>query len=127
MAGKLISVVKAMLSSFEKSDIEGVMATMGTGGQGVDELSRAWMRSGAAMRKYFKTVGGSVTNIRSKLTDVHEKVMGDVGIVTCWLEQDYKLGGKSQHISAPTTVVLHRVGGDWKIILFHSIPLPEGG
>ena len=79
------------------------------------------------MRKYFKTVAGSVTNIRSKLTDVRENTMGDVGIVTCWLEQDYKLGGKSQHISAPTTIVLRRGGGEWKIILFHSIPLPEGG
>ena len=127
MAGKLISVFKAMLSSFEKMDIDGVMATMGAGGQGVDELSRAWMRSSAAMRKYFKTIGSSVTAIKSKLTDVHEKVMGDVGIVTFWLEQDYKLGGKPQHISAPTTVVLRRVGGDWKIILFHSIPLPESG
>ena len=127
MAGELISVVRAMLSNFEKMNFDGVMSAIGKDGQGIDELSRAWMRSSVAMRKYFETVAGSVTNIRSKLTDVHEKVMGDVGIVTLWLEQDYKLNGKPQHVSAPTTVVLQRSGGDWKIILFHSIPLPEGG
>ena len=46
-------------------------------------------------------------------------------MLTCWLEQDYTLKGNTQHISAPTTIVLHREAGEWKVVLFHSIPLPE--
>ena len=46
-------------------------------------------------------------------------------MLTCWLEQDYTLEGNSQHISAPTTIVLHREASEWKVVLFHSIPLPE--
>ncbi len=51
---------------------------------------------------------------------------GEVGVVTCWVEQAYTLGGRRQQLSAPTTVVLRRAGETWRIALFHSIPLPEG-
>ena len=47
-------------------------------------------------------------------------------MVTCWVEQGSTLGGVRQQLSAPTTVVLRRAGGAWRIALFHSIPLPEG-
>ena len=40
-------------------------------------------------------------------------------------EQDYTLEGNAQHVSAPMTTVLHRRGDGWKMVLFHSIPLPE--
>jgi ketosteroid isomerase-like protein len=33
--------------------------------------------------------------------------------------------GTPQHISAPTTMILRRDDGAWKLVLFHSIPLPE--
>jgi ketosteroid isomerase-like protein len=45
--------------------------------------------------------------------------------LTCWLNQDYTLEGSAQHVSAPTTIVFRRVDGEWKLALFHSIPLPE--
>jgi ketosteroid isomerase-like protein len=45
--------------------------------------------------------------------------------VTCWLEQDYVLDNQPQHISAPTTIVLRRLGDGWRLVLTHSIPLPE--
>jgi ketosteroid isomerase-like protein len=35
--------------------------------------------------------------------------------------------GKAQHVSAPTTLVLRRQDGEWKLALFHSVPLPEEG
>ena len=65
-----------------------------------------------------------VNNIRSSVNDVHETVIGDAGLVTCWLEQDYVMEGTPQHISAPTTMLLRREDGAWKILLFHSLPLP---
>jgi ketosteroid isomerase-like protein len=67
----------------------------------------------------------AVQDVRSELRDVRETTWGDAGLVTCWLEQDYTLEGTRQHISAPTSAVLRRDGAGWRIVLFHSIPLPE--
>ena len=60
------------------------------------------------------------------ISDVHEEVHGDVGIVTCWLEQDYVIDRQPHHVSAPTTAVLRRDGDRWRFALFRSIPLAEG-
>jgi hypothetical protein len=54
-----------------------------------------------------------------------EVAWDDTGIVTCWLEQDYVLEGKPDHVSAPTTFALHREDGEWKVALVHSVPLPS--
>jgi ketosteroid isomerase-like protein len=56
---------------------------------------------------------------------VEERVWGDTGVLTCWLDQDYTMDGKAQHVSAPTTIVFRREGVEWKLALFHSIPLPD--
>ena len=63
--------------------------------------------------------------LQSELQDAQERVWGDVGVLTCWLDQGYTFEGNAQHISAPTTIVFRREGGEWKVVLFHSIPLPE--
>ena len=125
MAGELTAVVTTMLSNFERMDFEAVTKATTNDVQGIDELSRKWMRTRKEMADYFKQVASSVTKIHdSKMKDIHETVLGDIGLVTCWLEQDYVLEGKRQHISAPTTVVLRRESGPWKIAVFHSLPLP---
>ena len=56
---------------------------------------------------------------------MHETVWGDSGMLTCIVEQTYTLEGRQQHVAAPTSVVLRREGEAWRIVLFHSIPLPE--
>jgi ketosteroid isomerase-like protein len=128
MAGELTKAVEAMMASYEKMDFDALSKTVTEDSQGIDELSRRWMRTQQALEDYFRKVSAAVTNIHnSKLNDIHESIHGDVGIVTGWLEQDYVLDGRPQHISAPTTVVLRREGGRWKIALFHSLPLPEAG
>jgi ketosteroid isomerase-like protein len=128
MAGELIAAVKSMMSHFEKMDFDAVEKTIAHEVQGIDEVSRSWMRNRKALADYFRKITGSVTGIHdSRFNDVHETIVGDVGILTCWLEQDYTLEGEKQHISAPTTVVLRREGEAWKISLFHSLPLPESG
>ena len=68
---------------------------------------------------------GAVSDLRTELRDAEEHIWGDVGVLTCWLNQDYTLEGSAQHVSAPTTIVFRRVDGEWKLALFHSIPLPE--
>jgi ketosteroid isomerase-like protein len=65
-----------------------------------------------------------VEDVHTTVGDVHETVLGDTGLVTCWIEQDYSMEGKPQHVSAPTTLVFRHENGAWKFLLFHSLPLP---
>jgi ketosteroid isomerase-like protein len=65
-----------------------------------------------------------VGDVHTTISDVHEPGLGDIGLMTCWIEQDYTLEGKRQHVSAPTTLAFRRESGEWKILLFHSVPLP---
>ena len=74
---------------------------------------------------YFRQLASAVQNLHSELRDIHEVAWDDTGLVTCWLEQDYVLNNQRQHISAPTTIVLRRLGNGWRLVLAHSIPLPE--
>jgi ketosteroid isomerase-like protein len=59
------------------------------------------------------------------LRDVTEYVWDDTGLLTCWFEQRYILDGAEQQISAPTTIVFRRTAGEWKLALFHSVPLSD--
>jgi uncharacterized protein (TIGR02246 family) len=125
MAGELAAVVREMLAALDRNDADGIMRPAADDVVGIDEISRRWMRGRDAVSQYIRQVVTAVQDVRSELRDVHETVWGDSGIVTCWLEQDYTLEGKRQHISAPTSAVLRREAGDWRIVLFHSLPLPE--
>ncbi len=66
-----------------------------------------------------------VSDIDTTLRDVNERVWGDVGVVTCWLDQTYTFEGEVVRISAPTTLLFRSEAGQWKLVLFHSVPLPE--
>jgi ketosteroid isomerase-like protein len=125
MAGDLEKKVRDFLRLLDAKDFDAMPRMATDDVQSVDELSRRWMRGQGALQDYFKRFGPQLSDIHSTLSDMRETVLGDAGIVTCWLEQDYTYQGKKQHVSAPTTVVLRRIGSDWKFALFHSIPLPE--
>lgn len=126
MAGELEAIVRRMLTAFEQLDVDGVLRTVTGDAQGVDEISRRWLRGTDELRAYMSQLTGMITDVRSQVSDVHEAQWGDTGVVTCWMEQDYTLQGQSLHVSAPTTAVLRRGDDGWRIALFHSIPLPEG-
>ena len=126
MTGDLEKKVREFLRLLDAKDFDAMGRATTDDVQGVDELSRRWMRGRGGLQDYFKQVGPQLSDIHSTLSDMRETVWGDTGIVTCWLEQDYTYQGKKQHVSAPTTAVLRRSGSDWKLALFHSVPLPEG-
>ena len=128
MAGELEAIAQDLFKKFDAGDFKAAGRLMADDVQGVDEISRRWMRGRAAVDGYLGQLGSAgLKDIRSEMRDVHESIHGQAGIVTCWLEQDYTLEGKRQHVSAPTTIVFRRDGSDWKWVLFHSVPLPEGG
>jgi ketosteroid isomerase-like protein len=124
MADELEAVTRQMFDALDRNDAEGMIRPVAKNIQGVDEISRKWMRGIGEVGDYIRELTRMVEGVRSTISDVHETAWDDTGILTCWLEQDYTLKGARQHISAPTTLVFRRDDGVWKIVLFQSIPLP---
>src|SRR4029079_18911988 len=125
MTGELENVANDLMATLDSRDADRVVELIVADAQSVDEISRRWLRGKSELDPHLRQMMSAVTGVRSELRDVQEHVWGDVGVVTCWLEQDYTIEGNAQHISAPTTIVLRREGGEWKLALFHSVPLPE--
>jgi ketosteroid isomerase-like protein len=124
-AAELESAVRRLFASFDKVDLEALKTQLASDGQGVDELSRRWMRDEETILAYFRQLEGALSSVHSELSDLHAVSYGETGVVTLWLEQDYTLDGKAQHVSAPTTVMFRRDAGEWRAVLVHSIPLPD--
>ncbi|HEV8250632.1 MAG TPA: nuclear transport factor 2 family protein [Gaiellaceae bacterium] len=127
MPGELESVAMGFVAALDAMDLDRMMESALDDAQGIDEISRRWIRGREELDGYLRGLMGAVSNVRTELRDVEERMWGDTGMVTCWLEQDYELEGNSQHVSAPTTIVMRRQDGEWKLALFHSAPLPEEG
>ena len=127
MAGELEAVARKLVSALDALDVDAMTQLATDDAQGVDEISRRWMRGKGELEAYLRQLTGVVSDVRTELRDVDERTWGDAGVLTCWLEQGYTMDGAQHHISAPTTLVLRREGGEWRVALFHSIPLPEAG
>ena len=125
MAGELENVAHQFVEALDAMDVERMMRSAADDAQGVDEIARRWIRGRDEIGAYLGHLMTAVSDVRTEIRDVEERIWGDIGLLTCWLEQDYVLEGSAQHVSAPTTLVLRRVDGDWKLALFHSVPLPE--
>jgi ketosteroid isomerase-like protein len=117
-------VVRQLFDSFDNLDFGAIRGQITTDGQGVDEISRRWLRNSDEIAKYFAELGQMVSQVKSELSDLHVVTWGDSALVTLWLEQSYVLDGKEQHVSAPTTIALRLLDGGWKVALIHSVPLP---
>jgi ketosteroid isomerase-like protein len=126
MPGELTDVATDFFAALDAMDADRMMQAVADDPQSVDEISRRWLRGEGEVDKYLRELIGAVSEVRTQLRDPEERVWGDTGLLTCWIDQDYTMNGTPQHISAPTTLVLRREGGGaWKMVLFHSIPLPE--
>ena len=121
----LEQIVGRLLELLDAMDVE-TLGTMVTDDvQSVDEITRGWTRGRAAVESYLSQLEGSVSDVHSRMSDVHEAVWGDVGLVTFVLDQTYTMDGQQQSISAPTSILFRREPGDWKIALIHTVPIPE--
>lgn len=126
MSGQLESTAREFMAALDSLDLDRLIAGTAREAQGVDEISRRWLRGRDELGDYLRGLTGAVSDVTTEIGDVHEQSWGDVGLLTCWMEQDYTLEGSAQHVSAPTTMVFRREDGDWKLALFHSIPLAAG-
>jgi uncharacterized protein (TIGR02246 family) len=125
MGGQLESILQGMFDALGREDPETLIGHFAEDTQGVDEISREWMRGREALDTYIRGMVTQLKDVRSEIKDVHEVIYGDIGLMTFWLEQTYTLDGKEHSVSAPSSAVLRREDGDWKVVLFHSIPLSE--
>ena len=125
MSGQLEQVVTDFLAALDSLDVDAMLQWLTDDAQGVDEISRRWIRGRADLSAYIGQLASSVSSVRTEAADVSESLLGDVGLVTCWLDQTYTLEGHEQSVSAPTTMVFRNQDGDWKLSLFHSVPLPQ--
>jgi ketosteroid isomerase-like protein len=114
-----------MFELVDSMDTTAMAALITDDAQGVDEISRGWMRGRASLESYFAEMDGMVQEVRSEVRDVNAIEWGDAGVVTCVLDQVYTLDGREQRITAPTSMTFRREGDEWKIALLHSVPLPE--
>jgi|SRR6185437_9858537 len=125
MSGELTAATSDFITALDSLDVDAMLRRVGEGAQGVDEISQRWIRGRSELEGYLRQLAGSVSEVRTELKDTSETVWGDTGVLTCWLDQSYQLEGQTQHVSAPTTIVFHREDGEWKLALFHSVPIPE--
>jgi uncharacterized protein (TIGR02246 family) len=124
VANEMTAVVRSMFDALGAGDAEAVMRLAADDMQGVDEISRRWLRGSTEVGEYIGQLVGAVQDVDSQMLDPHERQWGDCGVVTFWLEQTYTYEGQAAQVSAPTSVVLRKADDQWKVALFHSIPLP---
>lgn len=125
-ATELEGAVRKLLEHFDSLDQDAIAALMAEDVQGVDEISRGWLRGKSALSDYFgKLKEMAVTDIKTSVSGFHTTTWGDAGLVTLMADQTYSVAGEHQHVVAPMTVAFRREGVGWKIVLVHAVPLPE--
>lgn len=123
MSGELSRVAAELLASFDSFDFDAVLERTADDAQVVDDLSRHWVRGRAAIGAHMQKIADSTDNLRTELTEVEETIWGDVGVLTCQLEQTFEAEGQEGHGSGPATAIYRREGGEWKLALFHIVAL----
>ena len=124
MGGALEAATRQYFDFVDRKDAEAIIEAGTEDIQAVDEISRRWMRGINELGTYIRDLLKMVEDVHTSISNVHETLQGDIGILTCWIEQDYTLDRKRIHVSAPTTMAFRRESGAWKVVLFHSVPLP---
>jgi uncharacterized protein (TIGR02246 family) len=120
--------VDALFAALDAVDVESIEAMFAAEPQGVDELSGGWRRGRESVREYLARIKESgIADLRSTVSDAHVINWGDTALATLMLEQSYTMGGARTELRAPTTIVLRREDGAWRVALVHSVPLAEQG
>jgi ketosteroid isomerase-like protein len=124
-AGALTQRAQLMLDLFDSMAFSELGAMLTDDAQSVDEISRGWRRGRESIGAYMSQLKDTVSDVHSRMSEPHEAVWGDVGLVTFVLEQSYTMDGQKQTLEAPTSILFRRQEGDWRIALIHTVPLPE--
>ena len=121
----LQQTVSRLLEGLDAMDLDALGTLVDDDIQSIDEITRRWLRGRPAVDGYLSQLKDAVSDLHSEMHDVHENTWDDTALVTFVLGQTYTLDGQRQQISAPTSVVFQRRENEWKIMLIHTVPLPE--
>lgn len=124
MSNTAQETIAQILQGIDTGDIDQVMAAYTEDAAGIDEISRGWMRGRDQIADYTANLLAELSDCTSQLTDVHEAVIGDMAVVTAVLTQNYVWSGEAQSVEMPATFVLRREDGEWRVMLFHALPIP---
>jgi ketosteroid isomerase-like protein len=127
VAGPLETIARRFIEHLDALDVDALVSVCADDIEGVEEISRQWLRGRDAVEGYMRQLVTQIRDVHTEMRDVNERVWGDVGVLTHWLDQTYTYEGNVMQISAPTTLLFRRDDGEWKMVLFHSVPLPEQG
>jgi ketosteroid isomerase-like protein len=125
MATELETVLRSAYEAFDRKNFATALEYVTADVEAVDELTRRWLRGREELADNLSETEQSMDGFRTEISDVHETVLGDVGWVTCWIEQDYSMDGQRHHVAAPTSVVFRREDAEWRMCLLHSVALSE--
>lgn len=118
--------VRKLFDRFDRQEFAELKEMFADDAQGVDEISRVWLRGRASFDRYFMTLEDvGISDIHSKVRDFKTRQWDDIALVTCMAEQTYKMAGEDVAIKAPISVLFKRSRGRWQIELIHAVPLPE--
>jgi len=118
MAHRLFGFVDAL-------DVEAINELITDDCEEVDEISRSWRRGKSEVEAYFEEVLAAISNVHTDLRDIAVREWADTGVITCVIDQTYRYEGRNERVIAPTTLLLRREDGDWRIALMHTVPLPD--
>jgi ketosteroid isomerase-like protein len=124
-ASSVEQAARRVFELLDAMDLDSISELLADDAQGVDEISQKWIRGRPALSDYFEQLKGTVSDVRSRLSDLDALEWGDVGVVTCLLNQTYTMDGQEENASAPTSMVFRRDDETWKIALIHTVPFPE--
>lgn len=118
--------VEKLFDRFDRQQFAELTEMFADDAQGVDEISRGWIRGKESMDEYFETLKDmGVSNVTSQTRDFDTKQWDDIALVTCVTDQTYEANGEHVAITAPISILFRRHRGAWKIELVHAVPLPE--
>jgi ketosteroid isomerase-like protein len=109
----------------DAKDETGLRAMLANDAQGVDEVTRRWVRDPAAIERYFHDLLPAISDMHSTVTDLESRSWGDLTVETSMVHQTAVFGGKSVDLDAPTTTIWRRQGDVWKLVLIHTVALSE--
>ncbi|MPZ85463.1 MAG: hypothetical protein GEV28_35780 [Actinophytocola sp.] len=116
--------VRDAYRAMETVDVDRVRTMLSDDLQAVDGLMRTWKRGLGEVGQHLAALESSLQRWGSELGDMVVRDYGDTAIATYLVEERYSFAGQDYLDVAPTTMVLRRVDGDWKIVLFQSVPMP---
>lgn len=120
-----LAVINSLLDALAAGDVSAVLAHYSDDAEGIDEISRDWLRGKVHLAEYTGHLIEQISDLHSEFTHEHIANYGNVSLVTGLLHQHYTWDGERVDEEMPATIVLLRHQDSWLVRLFHALPIPD--